>query len=135
VPAADRLHLFNHFPSDRLDALELWEHQAGWYQQEMRLTNSELIAPLAPETTPFAFINHSSWNLPLAQFIERLSRRREFLGFVLTNLHGDAFGALPVLYRTIPYQVLADGTHPASSDIANADVTVDCRSTTHTEEP
>jgi hypothetical protein len=53
---------------------------------------------------------------------------------VRTNLHGNACGAFPSLYRTIPYQFLADAAHAASGDIAHADLTVDRRSTTHTEE-
>jgi hypothetical protein len=81
----------------------------------MGLTNSELIAPLAPRTTQFAFINHASWNLTLAQFTERMSRRRESQRFVLTNLHGIPFGALPVLYRPIPHQFLADAPHPPAA--------------------
>jgi hypothetical protein len=134
VPASDRLHLFDHFLSDAAGVPELWEHLAGSYQQEMGLTNSELIAPLAPETTPCAFINHASSNLPLAQFVERLSRHREFQHLALTHLDGNAFGALPSLYRPIPYQLLADAPHPASGDIANAEPTTDRRSATQTEE-
>jgi hypothetical protein len=63
VPAGDSLHLFNHFLTAGPHAHELWEHLAGWYQHEMGLTNSELLArqrrrgaplPLPPDRIPSA---------------------------------------------------------------------------------
>jgi hypothetical protein len=109
VPANGRLHLFNHFLTDREDALEVWDYLAGWYQREMRLTNSEVIAPNDPETTPFAFINHASWNMSVARFIARQLSRRSFRSFVIANLRANDIWALPYLYRPVAYGAPSHG--------------------------
>jgi hypothetical protein len=103
VPENGRLHLFNHFLTDREDALEVWDYLAGWYQREMGLANSEVIAPNDPDTTPFAFINHASWNMSVARFIARQLSRRSFRSFVIANLRANDIWALPYLYRPVPY--------------------------------
>jgi hypothetical protein len=99
VPPDEKLHLFNHFLADDGGALEVWDYLAGWYQQEMRLRNSEVLAPIDPDSTPFAFINHASWNMTLPRFISRQLARRSFRDFVLTNLRDNNIGSLPFLYR------------------------------------
>jgi hypothetical protein len=99
VPSNDRLHLFNHFLAEDTSALEVWDYLAGWYQQEMRLTNSEVLAPIDPDSSPFAFINHASWNMSLARFISRQFSRRSFRSFVIANLRDNEIGSLPYLYR------------------------------------
>jgi hypothetical protein len=109
VPANGRLHLFNHFLTDREDALEVWDYLAGWYQREMRLTNSEVIAPNDPGATPFAFINHASWNMGVARFIARQLSRRSFRSFVIANLRANEVWALPYLYRPVAYGAARDG--------------------------
>jgi hypothetical protein len=109
VPADGRLHLFNHFLTDREDALEVWDYLAGWYQREMRLTNSEVIAPNDPGTTPFAFINHASWNMGAARFIARQLSRRSFRSFVIANLRANDIWALPYLYRPVAHGAPRDG--------------------------
>jgi hypothetical protein len=85
----------------------------------MGLTNSEVLAPIEPETTPLAFINHANWSLPLAQFIQRQPSRRAFRRFVVANLRANAAGALPYLHRPIAYQALADATDGHSRDVAS----------------
>jgi hypothetical protein len=99
VPSSERLHLFNHFFAEDASALDVWDYVAGWYQQEMRLRNSEVLAPIEPESTPFAFINHASWNMSLPRFISRQLSRRTFRSFVIANLRGNEIGSLPYLYR------------------------------------
>jgi hypothetical protein len=99
VPSTDKLHLFNHFFAEDPSALDLWDYLAGWYQQEMHLKNSEVLAPLEPDSTPFAFINHASWNISLPRFISRQLSRRSFRSFVIANLRDNEIGSLPYLYR------------------------------------
>jgi hypothetical protein len=99
VPSNQRLHLFNHFLAEDLGALDVWDYVAGWYQQEMRLTNSEVLAPIEPDSTPFAFINHAGWNMSLPRFIARQLSRRSFRSFVIANLRDNEIGSLPYLYR------------------------------------
>jgi hypothetical protein len=99
VPSSERLHLFNHFMADDTSALDVWDYVAGWYQQEMQLTNSEVLVPIEPDSTPFAFINHASWNMSLARFISRQFSRRGFRSFVIANLRDNEIGSLPYLYR------------------------------------
>jgi hypothetical protein len=101
VPPGGKLHLFNHFFAEHDSALDVWDYVAGWYQQEMRLTNSEVLAPIDPHSTPFAFINHASWNMALARFISRQLSRPSFRSFVLANLRDNEIGSLPFLYRHI----------------------------------
>ena len=65
----------------------------------MRLRNSEVLAPIDPSSTPFAFINHASWNMALARFVSRQLSRRSFRSFVIANLRDNDIGSLPYLYR------------------------------------
>jgi hypothetical protein len=99
VPASGKLHLFNHFFAEDSGALDVWDYLAGWYQQEMGLSNSEVLAPIEPDSSPFAFINHASWDIGLARFISRQLSRRSFRSFVLANLRDNDVGSLPFLYR------------------------------------
>jgi hypothetical protein len=99
VGPGDRLHLFNHFLTDNPAALDVWDYLAGWYQQEMGLTNSEVMAPLDSGTSPFAFINHASWNISLPGFVSRQLTRRSFRTFVTANLRANDMSSLPYLYR------------------------------------
>jgi len=99
VPSGEKLHLFNHFLAEDTGALDVWDYVAGWYQQEMGLRNSEVLAPIDPNSTPFAFINHASWNMPLARFVSRQLSRRSFRSFVIANLRDNDIGSLPYLYR------------------------------------
>ena len=99
VPSDQKLHLFNHFLAEDTSALDVWDYVAGWYQQEMRLKNSEVLAPIDPNSTPFAFINHASWDIGLARFVSRQLSRRSFRSFVIANLRDNNIGALPFLYR------------------------------------
>jgi hypothetical protein len=101
VPAEDSLHLFNHFLTENEDALEVWDYLAGWYQREMGMRNSEVLAPVEAGTTAFAFINHASWNISLARFIARQLSRRTFRSFVIANLRANNVGALPYLYHPV----------------------------------
>jgi hypothetical protein len=101
VPPDGKLHLFNHFFAEDGSALDVWDYMAGWYQQEMGLTNSEVLAPIEPDSTPFAFINHASWNIGLARFISRQLSRPSFRSFVLANLRDNEIGSLPYLYRHV----------------------------------
>jgi hypothetical protein len=101
VPSDQKLHLFNHFLAEDAGALDVWDYLAGWYQQEMRLKNSEVIAAIDPHSTPFAFINHASWNMTLARFISRQLSRPSFRTFVLANLRDNDIGSLPYLYRNV----------------------------------
>jgi hypothetical protein len=99
VPSEEKLHLFNHFLAEDAGALDVWDYVAGWYQQEMRLKNSEVLAPIDAHSTPFAFINHASWNMTLPRFIARQLSRPSFRTFVLANLRDNDIGSLPYLYR------------------------------------
>lgn len=104
VPAEDKLHLFNFFLTDEEPAgLDLWEYLAGWYHQEMNMRDSEVLQPINPDETPFAFVNHASWNVGLARFVSRQMSRSSFRDFVIANLAANRIGSLPFLYR--PYRV------------------------------
>jgi hypothetical protein len=105
VPPDDRLHLFNFFlaEDDGDGPLEVWRYLAGWYHQEMNMRDSEVLLPLDPDETPFAFVNHASWNIGLARFVSRQMSRGSFRGFVLANLAANDIGSLPFLYH--PYRV------------------------------
>jgi hypothetical protein len=114
VPSGQKLHLFNHFLAKDDGALDVWDYVAGWYQQEMRLKNSEVLAPIDPQSTPFAFINHASWNMTLPRFISRQLSRPSFRSFVLANLRDNEIGSLPYLYRHVD-GVTRGGAAPTAS--------------------
>jgi hypothetical protein len=101
VPAAGRLHLFNHFLTANDTALAVWDYLAGWYQQETGLTNSEVMAPVEPDSTPFAFINHASWDMSMVRFAALQVLRRSFRSFVIANMRANGMSSLPYLYH--PY--------------------------------
>jgi hypothetical protein len=108
VPPGDRLHLFNYFLADDPEAaLPVWERIAGWYQREMNLTNSELLMPVNADVSPFAFINHASWDIGLGRFLTRQLRHPTFRSVVLAGLREHEIGALPYLYRPLPIATLA----------------------------
>jgi hypothetical protein len=101
-PRGDRLHLFNHFlTSEPAPALDLWDQLAGWYEAEMDLHNSMVLAPLDPDGAPFAFVNHASWNVGVGRFIAKQISRRSFRSFVIANLRDHGIGALPFLYHRV----------------------------------
>jgi hypothetical protein len=103
VPPADKLHLFNFFlADDDPAALHVWEYLAGWYYQEMGMRDSEVLLPVEPGSSPFAFVNHASWDISLARFVSRQMTRGSFRSFVIANLSTNSIGSLPFLYR--PYQ-------------------------------
>lgn len=107
VPPSDKLHLFNFFHSNNPAALEIWEYLAGWYQQEMNMKDSEVLFPVDPESSPFTFVNHASWNVGLARFVARQMSRTTFRSFVIANLSASRMGSLPLLYH--PYVVPTGG--------------------------
>jgi hypothetical protein len=103
VPPSDKLHLFNFFlAEDHPGALHVWEYLAGWYYQEMGMRDSEVLLPIEPDSTPFSFVNHASWNLSLARFVSRQMTRGTFRDFVMANLSANSIGSLPFLYH--PYR-------------------------------
>jgi hypothetical protein len=65
----------------------------------MRLTNSEVLAPIDQPSTPFAFINHASWNMALPRFISRQLSRRSFRTSVIANLRDNDIGSLHFVFR------------------------------------
>ncbi len=108
VPAVGRLHLFNHFLTANDAALTVWDYLAGWYQEETGLTNSEVMAPLEPDSTPFAFINHASWNMSMVRFAALQVFRPSFRSFVIANMRANEMSSLPYLYHRY------DGQDPAA---------------------
>jgi hypothetical protein len=101
VPPSNKLHLFNFFYTNNQAALEIWEYLAGWYQQEMQMKDSEVLLPVDQENSPYAFVNHASWNIGLARFVARQMSRGTFRSFVIANLSASRIGSLPLLYH--PY--------------------------------
>ena len=63
--------------------------------------------PVNADVSPFAFINHASWDIGLGRFLTRQLRHPTFRSVVLAGLREHEIGALPYLYRPLPIATLA----------------------------
>jgi hypothetical protein len=94
------LFLFNHFYApDRELAIELWDRLAAWYEAEMRLDNSMLLAPLEGEEADFAIVNHARFEGGLAAVAAKQFAKPSFHTYVRANLRANGVVAQPVLFR------------------------------------
>jgi hypothetical protein len=94
------LFLFNHFYGrDRDVAIELWDRLAAWYEAELGLDNSMLLAPLEGEEADFAIVNHARFEGSLPAMAAKQFAKRSFHTYVRANLRANRIVAQPVLYR------------------------------------
>src|SRR6266540_5492786 len=86
----DGLVLFNHFyTADRELAIELWDRLAAWYEAELGLDNSMLLAPLDGEDADFAIVNHARFEGSLAGVAAKRFAKRSFHTYVRANLRAN----------------------------------------------
>jgi hypothetical protein len=98
--ARQGLFLFNHFfAPDRDLAIALWDRLAAWYEAELGLDNSMLLAPLEGEHADFAIVNHARFEGSLAGVAAKQFAKRSFHTYVRANLRANGVVAQPVLYR------------------------------------
>jgi hypothetical protein len=97
------LFLFNYFVADDRDnALDVWEHLAGWYAAHTGMDNSTLLGPLGD--SDYVFVNHVRWDRSLASFTLAQFGTPSFRSYVLANLRANHTASMPILFR------LASGT-------------------------
>ena len=80
-------------------ALDVWDYVAGWYQLEMRLRNSEVLAPIDPSSTRSRSSTMRAGTWRFQRSISRQPSRLSFRTFVIANLRDNDIGSLPFLYR------------------------------------
>jgi hypothetical protein len=94
------LFLLNHFyAADRERAIELWDRLAAWYEAELGLDNSMLLAPLKGEQADFAIVNHARFEGSLPAVAAKQFAKPSFHTYVRANLRANGVVAQPVLYR------------------------------------
>jgi hypothetical protein len=92
------LFLFNYFVAEDVDvALELWEHLAGWYVKQTKLTNSTLLQPI--DKSDYVFVNHARWDYGIPRLLLNQVTKPSFRSYVLTNMLVNRTGAMPLLYH------------------------------------
>lgn len=98
----DGVFLFNFFAADDRDqCLAVWQHTAGWFQQETRLDNSTVLLP--EDDDRFAIVNHCRWD-GLADILPSIVLKPSFRSFVLRHFEANATTPVPVLYRRVALQ-------------------------------
>ena len=91
--------LFNFFfAADETQNLDVFDHTAGWFQDETGLDNSELMRPLTQEGARYTLINHARWNR-LSDILPSLIFKPSFPSYVLKLFELNCTAAMPILYR------------------------------------
>jgi hypothetical protein len=91
--------LFNYFYADQVKQnLQVWEHTAGWFEDQTRLNNSTLILPDQVNEGSYKIINHCRWDR-LIDILPSLIFKKSFREFVLKNFEANNVAAMPILYR------------------------------------
>ena len=97
--ARDGVFLFNYFYADSpAQNLAVWEHTAGWFQQETGLDNSTVLMPARADLSEYTLINHCRWDR-LGDVLPALVFKRSFRDFVLAHFDANDAGPMPILYR------------------------------------
>jgi len=78
--------------------IQVWEHTAGWFQEQTGLDNSTVILPDVVKENSYKIINHFRWDR-LIDIIPSLIFKRSFSKFVLNNFEANNVAAMPILYR------------------------------------
>jgi hypothetical protein len=95
----DGVFLFNYFYADSpAQNLAVWEHTAGWFQQETGLDNSTVLMPARADLSEYTLINHCRWDR-LSHVLPALIFKRSFRGFVLAHFDANETAPMPILYR------------------------------------
>ncbi len=96
----DGVFLFNYFFADDTDQnIAVWEHTAGWWQQEAALDNSEVLLP-DPGKTRYTIINHCRWD-HLRDFLPSLLFKPTFRTYLQANFDANDVAPMPILYRRV----------------------------------
>ena len=91
--------LFNYFYEDQVNQnIQVWEHTAGWFQEQTGLDNSTVILPDVVKENSYKIINHCRWDR-LIDIMPSLIFKRSFRKFVLNNFEANNVAAMPILYR------------------------------------
>jgi len=92
--------LFNYFVGDDPQVVvALWDYLAGWYQTEIGMDNSTLLAPLEDQPSDYVVINHARLGGNPLGFAARQFSRKSFRSYVVANLQAHNVGAMLILYR------------------------------------
>lgn len=95
----DGVFLFNFFYADRLDVnLAIWEHVAGWYQDQTGLDNSTLLLPDTGQDCPYTVVNHCRWDR-LRDLMRPMLLDLGFHSYVSDNFARNKTAPMPMLYR------------------------------------
>ena len=78
--------------------LQVWEHTAGWFEDQTGLNNSTLILPDQVNEGSYKIINHCRWD-HLIDILPSLIFKKSFKDFVLNNFEANNVAAMPILYR------------------------------------
>lgn len=94
----DGVFLINYFLAEReARNLAVWEHTAGWFQDQTGLDNSELLRPLEQEGADYTIVNHCRWNR-LTDILPSLIFKPSFRRYVLRHFEANDTAAMPILY-------------------------------------
>ncbi|MBO6900410.1 MAG: hypothetical protein JJ864_03605 [Rhizobiaceae bacterium] len=91
--------LFNYFfAADEAQNLAVWDHTAGWFQDQTGLDNSVLTRPLDQRGAQYTIINHCRWDR-LNDIVPSLLFKNSFRRYVLGHFEANDTAAIPILYR------------------------------------
>lgn len=102
VDAGEHVYFFQYFVGDDpAVTLALWEHVAAWYQVELGLYHSTLLAPLDREPSDYHAVNRVRLKGGLPRFLERELAAQGYSEYLIANLEANHVGAMPVPYRLV----------------------------------
>ena len=91
--------LFNYFSApDVATNIAVWQHTAGWFEQETGLDNSTVLEPGPAAQVPFTLVNHCRWDR-LRDVLPSLTLKPSFRSFVLRAFADRRVVPEPLLYR------------------------------------
>lgn len=93
------IFLINYFlAADEGQNLAVWEHTAGWFQEETGLDNSLLLRPVDQHGANYTIVNHCRWDR-LVDIVPSLLFKPSFRRYVLRHFEANETAAMPILYK------------------------------------
>ncbi|MCI5082372.1 MAG: hypothetical protein MRY78_11785 [Saprospiraceae bacterium] len=100
-PKQSSVFLFNYFYAEKAEqCFEAWKYTSGWYEQETRLKNANLLKPLNEDREGYTALNYCSWKRWI-DLLPSILFKSSFRTYVRACFGANQVAVLPVLYQKI----------------------------------
>jgi len=95
----DGVFMFDYVYADQLErGLAVWEHTAGWFQDQAELDNATLLQPDPGQDSAYTVINHCRWD-HLRDVLRPMVFDLGFHSYVAETFRLNRTAPMPILYR------------------------------------